>query len=309
MQVISLFFQTERKVCITFCHIFPFFHKIAGFKKRIFALIPIFLVFTFVSMYLYAQKPPAIHKPISIGHRCSDLGVENTLTALQGAIDSGADYAEVDIQLTKEGIPVIHHDANLQRLAGKNQAISDLSLKQLKTLQLHQREMTAPIATLQEMMDYCKNDIKLLIELKASSNQKEVLVDAVLKTIQENNFENNCILMSLDYELIELVRQKNPNLKIGYCLFKNLGNTDVNSLIELDVDFLAIEEGIVTKNFIANCKKAWIPVYVWTVNDLDKMNKYLEMGVDGIVSDKPYLTKKALTSYTKGQDSDSYYFQ
>lgn len=287
----------------------PLFPKIVKLKKKLLLLSPILVAVILVLMYLYAQKPPAIHKPISIGHRCSDLGVENTLDSLQGAIDSGADYAEIDIQLTSEGIPVIHHDANLQRLAGTTQAVSDLSLAELKQLELRQGKMTGSIATLQEMMNYCGNHIKLLIELKASSGQKEALVDTVLETIQQNKFANQCILMSLDYELVELVRKKNPDLNVGYCLFGNLGSIDVQALIELNVDFLVIEEGVVTSDFIANCKRAWLPVYVWTVDDLNKMNKYLEMGINGIISNKPYLTKEALAPYTQGHDSDSYYFE
>ena len=88
-----------------------------------------------------------------------------------------------------------------------------------------------------------------------------------------------------------------------------MGSIDVQALIELNVDFLVIEEGVVTSDFIANCKRAWLPVYVWTVDDLNKMNKYLEMGINGIISNKPYLTKEALAPYTQGHDSDSYYFE
>lgn len=265
---------------------------LSGLKKAV--LITLLAAVVFTGMYSYAQDPPAVHSPVSIGHRCSDLGVENTLEALQGAIDSGADYAEIDIQLTKDGVPVIHHDNDLQRLAGTGKSVGDYTLRELKRLELKQNDMTGSIATLQEMMDACGDKIKLLIELKASSGEKELMVKTVLDMIKKNGFQDKCMIMSLDYDLVRLVRRQDRTIPAGYCLFANLGTMDTSDVIGLDVDFLVIEEGMVSKEFTAACRRAWIPVYVWTVDDRESMDKYLEMGIDGIISDKPYVTKEAL---------------
>ena len=92
-------------------------------------------------MYQYAHTPPAVHQPLSIGHRGSDLGVENTLKAVEGAIESGADYAEVDIQLTKDLVPVAAHDDSLSRMAGQSDSINELTLKELQSIPLSQYGM------------------------------------------------------------------------------------------------------------------------------------------------------------------------
>ncbi len=77
-------------------------------------------------------QPPLLQAPIVMGHRGSIYGVENTLPAVEAAADLGADYAEVDIQLTADGVPVAVHDANLWRLAGQLVNVSDLTWEELR---------------------------------------------------------------------------------------------------------------------------------------------------------------------------------
>lgn len=261
-------------------------------------MVLLVLAASLLAMYQYAQEPPAVHKPLSIGHRGSDLGVENTLDAVKGAIDSGADFAEVDIQLTKDQVPVAAHDDNLSRMAGRSENINRLTLEELQSVSLSQYGMEGQVPTLEELLQLSKGKIRLLIELKAvSGKEREILVDQILALIEKYDFEKDCILMSLDFDLIQLVRQKNPALKTGCCMFGNLGETTVEDLLSLDCDFVVIEENMVSNSFISACRQAWLPAYVWTVDAEENMRKYLDMGVNGLISDKPYLVKDVLEDY------------
>ena len=205
------------------------------------------------------------------------------------------------LPITKDGIPVIHHDGNLQRLAGVNKSVNDYTLEELKKVELKKGDKTDHIATLQEMMDAGRGKIKLLIELKASGGEKEQLVDTVIQTIRDNHYENDCIIMSLDYELVSMVKEKYSSLTVGYCLFGNIGDLSTESLLDLNVDFLVIEEGVVSQNFTAKCRQAWLPVFVWTVDDENRMEKYLEMGINGIITDKPYLAKEKIDEFNENE--------
>ena len=103
--------------------------------------------------------------------------------------------------------------------------------------------MEGHVPTLEELLRLSKGKIRLLIELKAvSGKEREILVDQILALIEKYDFEKDCILMSLDFDLIHLVRQKNPSLKTGCCMFGNLGETTVENLLSLDCDFVVIEE-------------------------------------------------------------------
>ena len=86
-------------------------------KKLLAALLALAVLFFIGDVF---ASPPVLHAPIAIGHRGSRAGVENTLESVQGAIDGGADYAEIDILLSGDGVPMVIHDANLARLTGEN---------------------------------------------------------------------------------------------------------------------------------------------------------------------------------------------
>ena len=159
-----------RKTQAYFC---PLFREIPLLKKLWIPVVLLVLAAGLLAMYQYAQEPPAVHKPLSIGHRGSDLGVENTLEAVKGAIDSGADFAEVDIQLTKDQVPVAAHDDNLSRMAGRSENINRLTLEELQSVSLSQYGMGGQVPTLEELLQLSKGKIRLLIELKAVSEKKE----------------------------------------------------------------------------------------------------------------------------------------
>ena len=306
---IKTFLSSGIRKIQTYFH--PLFREIPLLKKFWIPMVLLILAVSLSAMYQYAQEPPAVHKPLTIGHRGSDLGVENTLEAVKGAIDSGADFAEVDIQLTKDQVPVAAHDDNLSRMAGRFKNINSLTLEELQSISLSQYGMEGHVPTLEELLRLSKGKIRLLIELKAvSGKEREILVDQILALIEKYDFEKDCILMSLDFDLIHLVRQKNPTLKTGCCMFGNLGETTVENLLSLDCDFVVIEENMVSNSFISACRQAWLPVYVWTVDLEENMRKYLDMGVNGLISDKPYLVKEVLEDYSfqgipTGED---YYF-
>ena len=294
---IKTFLSSGIRKIQTYFH--PLFREIPLLKKFWIPMVLLILAVSLSAMYQYAQEPPAVHKPLTIGHRGSDLGVENTLEAVKGAIDSGADFAEVDIQLTKDQVPVAAHDDNLSRMAGRFKNINSLTLEELQSISLSQYGMEGHVPTLEELLRLSKGKIRLLIELKAvSGKEREILVDQILALIEKYDFEKDCILMSLDFDLIHLVRQKNPTLKTGCCMFGNLGETTVENLLSLDCDFVVIEENMVSNSFISACRQAWLPVYVWTVDMEENMRKYLDMGVNGLISDKPYLVKEVLKDYS-----------
>ena len=113
----------------------------------------------------------------------------------------------------------------------------------------------------------------------------------------------------MDQYSMEMLAKKRPDWWIGYCAFGNLGRINIRLDDPFIPDFIAIEESSINTQLLEDARNNILPVYVWTVDDLNKMNKYLEMGINGIISDKPYLTKEALAPYTQGHDSDSYYFE
>lgn len=249
-----------------------------------------------ISMYL--QLPGKIHQPLIIGHRGSRYGVENTYGAIISAQNNQCDYAEIDIQLSKDGIPVVIHDSNLSRLAFIDKEVSEMTAKELEKTVVYEGEYHDNILTLDHLLKKLeKEKIKLLIELKPNHNQIE-LSKKVIEVVEKNNFEKRAIFMSLDYSVVEYLQEKRPKWWIGYCVYGSAGELDA-SIWNLKIDFLAVEENKITVSFVDKANACWIPVYVWSVDDRDRMKQYLDMGVSGIITNYPDRGYQEVKKYLK----------
>lgn len=263
-------------------------------KKLVWGIAAI-LVFLIAFGSLYSQ--PVTYDQVVVGHRGSNSAPENTLEAIDGAINADAEYAEIDILLSKDGVPMVIHDDNLKRLTGQNVNIYDLTASELQKLTVKQNNKTGRISTLDEVIDHCRGKIDLLIELKLHGHEKRDLAAAVIKVIEDNHFQKNCEIMSLEYSLIEQLKTRYPEYHVGYCVYSNLGNAEFSSLRELNVDFLIIEESMASKSFISKCNSAWLPVYVWTLNTREAMDSCLIQGASGIITDNPEMGRQAVDDY------------
>ncbi len=281
----------------------PFFQK----HKKLLTAAAVFLGISFIAGVFAA--PPVLHAPIAIGHRGSLEGVENTLESVQGAIDAGADYAEIDILLSKDSIPMVIHDTNLSRLTGDSRNVYELTAAELKELTLSQNGRKGQISTLQEMLAYCRGKINLLIELKTHGHETVDIALQVAEAVEDSDAESFCMFMSLDYNLVEALRELRPGFTIGYCVYGSITDVDTSSLLQNGVDFLTIEENMVSPRLVNRCLHVGLPVYVWTVDDYDNMNLYLKENVSGLISDYPDVAKLAVQDYWGDTASDYYRWQ
>ncbi|MFC3750288.1 glycerophosphoryl diester phosphodiesterase membrane domain-containing protein [Paenibacillus sp. GCM10012306] len=208
-------------------------------------------------------------------------GPENTIEAIQGAIEAHADYAEIDVLETKDGDLAVIHDTNLKRLTGTHAQVYDLTMDELRELQVKQGSFTGRISSLAEVMNVARGKIKLNIEIKTHGKEKN-LVETFIRIMRENHFENESVVQSLNYEIVQQVKAAAPDLQVGYIMFAG-----VPDMGRIAADFVVMEEYMVKESVIASAKRYHKPIYVWTVNDKDSMRRFFSMGVDGIITDYP----------------------
>ncbi|EEK85826.1 Glycerophosphodiester phosphodiesterase [Bacillus cereus ATCC 4342] len=221
-------------------------------------------------------------EPIIMAHRgYISKGVENTKEAIQGAIDAKADYAEIDVLQTKDGELAVIHDLKLKRLANANVHVSDLTMDELRQLTLSQDGFSGQISTLDEIIKLAKGKIKLNIEVKLHGGEKD-FVNKVLKAIKDNEFEKQCVIQTLHYPLIKEFKRANPDIKVGYILYASRAN-----LKNVKADFYVAEEYMLNKKLVKEARKLNKPIYVWTVNDMESLQGYYKLNVDGIITDYP----------------------
>ena len=213
-------------------------------------------------------------------------GVENSIEALEGAAEIGADYVEFDIILTKDNKFVVMHDYNLKRLAGVNKRVQDMNFDEVVGLTIKQGDYTSKIPSLEEFINKAKElNMKLVIELKPHGAEPSNYIDILIGEIKRLKLENYKF-MSLNSKVMEELETKVPNLETGYVIPLQFGNFHHSN-----VDFFVIEDFSYRDRLVEQARKENKQVFVWTINDPALITKYLQSPADGIITDEPELVK------------------
>lgn len=221
-------------------------------------------------------------------HRGSSITApENTMAAILLAVEEGADYVEIDVQETSDGIVVLAHDKDLMRVFKIKKGIWEVSYDELKDLDsggwFSPDFSDQRLATLDQVIKAVKGKAQLNIELKFNGHQKQ-LAKEVVRIVRANDFTNDCILTSLDYAGIQRVRAAGPELRTGMIVSSAIGD-----VTKLGGDLISISAKSVTRDLIKRAQLAGLEVHVWTVNSIPQMNQMIGMGVDQIITDDPKL--------------------
>ena len=213
-------------------------------------------------------------------------GVENSIEALEGAAEIGADYVEFDIILTKDNKFVVMHDYNLKRLAGVNKRVQDMNFDEVVGLTIKQGDYTSKIPSLEEFVNKAKElNMKLVIELKPHGAEPSNYIDILIGEIKRLKLENYKF-MSLNSKVMEELETKVPNLETGYVIPLQFGNFHHSN-----VDFFVIEDFSYRDRLVEQARKENKQVFVWTINNPALITKYLQSPADGIITDEPELVK------------------
>ena len=243
-------------------------------------------------LVLSCSQPLLVHRPLAIAHRGGTGGVENSLTAVLAAAEAGADCAEIDVQLTKDGVPVLFHDGNLRRMAGRGESVGELTWAELREIPIEDHyfpEAGERIPSLEEVLAALTEggtDMGLLIELKPAAGTSEALSWAVMELVEDYGFGERAMFMSLDYLCLLPLQERHPEWWTGFCAYSTAGDID-DAVFRYGMDFLAVEESLASNRLATQARELNLPVYVWSVYDNERMLQYLEMGISGIISDYP----------------------
>lgn len=216
---------------------------------------------------------------------------ENTISALQYTIDSGADYAEIDVQETKDGELILLHDDSLKRTAGVKKNVWDMTLKQIEKLDagasFHKKFRGEKIPEFTEVLKFCKGRLDLNIEIKYNGKNKGI-VNKVVRAIKENHFEDHCIVTSMNYQFLKQIKKTAPEIRTGYIMTMTYGGVQGMEA----ADFFSVKHTYVDEKFVTQAHALGKEVHVWTVNYKGDAKRMLDMGVDNIITDDPIMVRK-----------------
>ena len=216
-----------------------------------------------------------------IAHRAGGIEApENTVKGIEAAYALGAKGCEIDIQRTSDGYYVVNHDADFTRVAGVSKTPNKMTLSEVKELSVDGE----PVPTLEEMLDASRDKVILFVELKGETADDQMADDAV-RIIKEKGMEDQAVLISLKYDILEYIEQNYPEMQTGYLAFISFGQIESTPF-----DYLALEEEISTDETIAAIHDKGKKVVVWTVNEEDDIQYFMTSDADAIITDSVKLS-------------------
>jgi glycerophosphoryl diester phosphodiesterase len=276
-------------------------------------LIIFLLILTFIGYNLKSKKNKNIHpflinspKVNNIAHRGGKgIGPENTIYTFKKAFELGIDILEMDIHSTSDSILVVIHDHSVNRTTNGDGLVLDFNLEELSqlnagyywtendSLDFPFRKLNIPIPTLEDVISLFPNT-KLNIEIK---QDLPFIPENLCQLIYKYNLEKNVLIGSFIDGIIEEFRDICPEVATS----ANISNVKILyglNLIHLawiySPPFEVIElppyykdSFILDQQFINTLHKKNIPVYVWTINTPNEMNRLIKLNVDGIITDYP----------------------
>ena len=220
-----------------------------------------------------------------MAHRGDSVSApENTLPAFLKAIEHGADAAELDVQMTKDGVIVCMHDSSLKRTTGVDKKIWEVTYNEIKDLDngshFSPSYRFTRIPTLDQVMKLTKGHLYLNIEIKRTGHD-DGIVEKTLDIIASNHYENDCDITSFDYDTLKQIKALNPDIYTVYTT--TVGGGDISKLKAANA--FSIEENFVTASMVRYLRKENKGIFVWTVNSQRDINRLIDLNVDAIITD------------------------
>jgi glycerophosphoryl diester phosphodiesterase len=217
---------------------------------------------------------------------------ENTLAAINQAVDDRADWIEIDVQETADDEVVVAHDSDFMKLAGVDLKIWDARMADLAEIDIgswfgpsYSGERTP---TLRQALEAVKGRGKLMIELKYYGHDVD-LESRVVGIVEEMDMASDVSVMSLKYDGVRKMQALRPDWRYGV-----LAATAIGDLAALKADFLAVNTGQASLQLIRRAHKQAKQIYVWTVDDPLTISRMISMGVDGLITNEPALARQVM---------------
>lgn len=225
----------------------------------------------------------------------SSAAPENTLAAFRRAGEEHTDFVELDVQESSDGVVLVAHDSDLMKVARVPLKIWSSTAAQLRAVDIGSYFSRAfsdqRLPTLAEALAVCKGISRVDIELKDYGHDQQ-LEERVIALVEAAGMQQQIITMSLSRTMVAKMKRLRPTWTSGLLIAKAFGNVS-----RLPVDFLAVESRMATRNLVRTAHAAGKPVYVWTVNDPQRMIRLMGLGVDGLITDKPALGREVVANY------------
>jgi glycerophosphoryl diester phosphodiesterase len=229
-------------------------------------------------------------RPLVIAHRgSSGERPENTLPAFEHAIEQSADMIETDLHLSRDGVVVIHHDAELERL-GESGEIRDHTASELAAMNAAPGVAVAErMPTLQGLLDGFGERMQFNLELKVGLEDVayEGLEDIVVSAVEARGLMARMLFSSFYDPILARLRERSASARIALLISPRAPIAIFERAARVSAEAINPHVRLVTRELVEQAHSAGLRVYPYTANDSAEMARLLDCGVDGIITNHP----------------------
>lgn len=218
---------------------------------------------------------------------------ENTIIAIERAIEVFADFVEFDVRVTSDSQFILLHDDNLRRTTGLNRSVTRLTLASVLELDagkwFRSEFEGTKIPTLQEALETTKGRILVNLDLKLGDNQTH-LVPRLVEIIDEYEMQYQIMITSTCLPCLHEVKNINPNIQTGFITYR----VTASLLNDPNIDIMSVKASFVTQSMVDKIHQSGKQIFVWTVNTQSEIERMSNLRVNNIITSRPTYVKEVL---------------
>jgi glycerophosphoryl diester phosphodiesterase len=237
--------------------------------------------------------------PLIIGHRgASAMAPENTLAAFELAIQNGADGIEFDVRLSRDGVPVVIHDATLSRTGLIDVVVAELSADALGKTDVgswfSQGFSNETVPSLRQVFElFAEADTLLYVEMKAGDGKG--LAPQVAEAIKKHSMSQKVVVSSFDLSLVQTVKAIDPAIRTAALFEPRISKPATlvisSKLIKLakacGADEICLHHKLAGRRLTEQASRSQLEVVVWTVDDPKWLERARSRGVKALITNDP----------------------
>jgi glycerophosphoryl diester phosphodiesterase len=246
-----------------------------------------------------------------VAHRGgSALAPENTMAAFRNALTLPVDAIELDVHMSRDGHAVVFHDNSVERLTDGTGNIADLDFAYLRCLNASAHfaggwPEPQHIPALREVLELAQGHVQVYIELKTSKRGQHYgrypnIVETVVAEVRSQHMLADVLIMSFDWALLPIVKTLEPKVQTGALVSDDAWDRGAANALEtllkqvsaLDCNWINMDSNLFTPGMPDKIHEHGFKLGLWTVNNLQKIQRCAAAGVDSITSDQPDLFAK-----------------
>ena len=268
--------------------------------------IPFILFFLIYALLTHAQERKS--NPLIIAHRgASGHAPENTIAAIDKAIEMGADVIEIDVHLTKDNVVMVMHDKKLNRTTNQKGLIKNFNWEEIKDADagswFSEKFAGEKIPTLEQVIQHVNGRTILLIEIKKGGECYPGIERRILDMINHHDAKEWCMIHSFSSAAVKNFLALESGMEVFKLALGNIpllplyhdGCAHWGSVLRYeDVAGVNLHRNFVKKRIVKRLHEREQKIFAWTVNREKDLKKLIEKGVDGIITNYPDKAKKAI---------------